>query len=456
MKGIKKFASVLLALLMVVSVVGVMPTNTDAAIKVLTGKKATISVGESYGIATLTKGVKYTSSNSKVASVNSKGTVKAKKAGKATIKLSSSSGTASVAITVTPKKVTSVKAAITSSTDTKSNVKVSWKKAKGASGYIVYRSTKKSSGYKAVKTIKKGSTTNVTFKNLAGGATYYFKVKAYTKSGKKKILSSEFSNVASVKLYKLVWSDEFNTNALDTSVWQFETGTGDNGWGNQELQNYTAGDNVKVENGNLVIIPRLKWNTTTNSAVSATSTRIMSKGTKEFQYGKIEIRAKATKGKGSWSAGWMLGNGTGDSRGWPYDGEIDILESMDGGVPQTIHCEYWNNQSWSHGNKNYSTGLTQAIAAQDYHTYGVIWTDSTIEFTVDGRTTGIVDMSKYSASIRDQIWAFDHPFFFIFNCAVGGNAAGVVSTDGWTQVGTEGNIATYEDYFYVDYVRVYQ
>ena len=73
MKAMKKIASVVLSLLMVVSIIGVMPTQTDAAIKVLTGKKTTISIGESYGIATLAKGVKYSTSNSKVASVNSKG-----------------------------------------------------------------------------------------------------------------------------------------------------------------------------------------------------------------------------------------------------------------------------------------------------------------------------------------------------------------------------------------------
>lgn len=453
MKLMKKISTIILALAMVVSIIGMAPSETQAAVKVLTGKKATIEIGESYGIATLAKGVKYTTSNSKVATVNGKGTVRGKKAGIATIKLSSSSGKATVKITVTPKKVTKVKAAITSKTNTTSNVKVSWKKVKGASGYYVYRSTKKNKGYKKVATLNKGSKTNKTFNKLAAGNTYYFKVKAYAKAGKKKIASAQFSSVANIKTWKLAWSDEFNASSLDTSIWKYETGG--HGWGNDELQYYTDGDNVKLADGNLVIIPRAKYNTTTGKFSNITSTRINTKGTKEVKYGKIEIRAKGTKAKGTWAAGWMLGANI-STVGWPVCGEIDIVEVMNGGVPQTLHCPYWNNQSWSHGNKNYPTGLTQASASQQFHTYGIIWTESVLQFTVDGRITGTLDISKYSTGIRKDIWVFDHPFFFIMNCAVGGNAAGEIGTDGWTVKSVEGNIQTLEDYYYVDYVRVFQ
>ena len=40
---------------------------------------------------------------------------------------------------------------------------------------------------------------------------------------------------------KLVWSDEFNGNSIDTSKWGFEIGTGSNGWGNNEQQYYKIG-----------------------------------------------------------------------------------------------------------------------------------------------------------------------------------------------------------------------
>ena len=386
MKAMKKITSVVLSLLMVVSIIGVMPTQTDAAIKVLTGKKTTISIGESYGIATLAKGVKYSTSNSKVASVNSKGSVKGKKAGIAKIKLSSSAGTATVKVTVTPTKVKGVKASIASSTETASNVTVSWKKVKGATGYYIYKSTNKNKGFKKVATVKKGKKTKTTIKNVAGGATYYYKVKAYAKAGKKAIASSEYSNVASVKTWKLTWSDEFNGTSLDLNSWKYETGA--NGWGNEEFQDYTEGKNIKFENGCLVIIPRMEYDLVAKKPVYCSSTRINTKGKREFTYGRMEIRAKASKAKGTWSAGWMLGANN-DTKTWPLCGEIDILEAMNGGVPQTIHCPYFNNQSTSHGNKNYDTGLTQATAAADFHTYTAEWNETSITFMVDGRVVGV-------------------------------------------------------------------
>ena len=68
----------------------------------------------------------------------------------------------------------------------KTNV-VSWKKVKGATGYIVYRSTEKKGQYKAIKTINKASTKTFTDKKAKSGQTYYYKVCAYKKIGSCKV-----------------------------------------------------------------------------------------------------------------------------------------------------------------------------------------------------------------------------------------------------------------------------
>lgn len=80
----------------------------------------------------------------------------------------------------------------------KQKIKVSWKKVTGASGYVVYQSTKKGSGYNKVKTIKKGNTVSYTTKKLKKNKKYYYKVRAYRTVNGKKVYGA-YSSVVSRK-----------------------------------------------------------------------------------------------------------------------------------------------------------------------------------------------------------------------------------------------------------------
>ncbi|MBE5957439.1 MAG: glycosyl hydrolase family protein [Lachnospiraceae bacterium] len=436
---------------------------TATSIKIRNGKAHHLTVGESFKIVLKKNGtVKFKSSNKKVAKVTKKGKVKALKPGKATITVKGAKKTQKVKVTVNPKSVKAVKAAAKED----GTVKVSWAKVSGVTGYEIYISKAENKGFKQVKTVKDKNATEADIANLDSG-TYYFKVKAYKKVGKKMLRSSFGSKVVSepVKIWKLAWSDEFNEKTIDTNNWSFETCDGMETWGSTEWQEYTdsEGDNYKLEDGKLVIIPRIDYNKSTKKFLydTATSVRIHTKGKKEFKYGKMELRAKAAKGVGNYSFGWMMGADC-DTNIWPKCGEIDIMEVFDQGVPQTFHIPYYNSSysPWG-GVKNYDTGLTKQMAADEYHTYTVEWTDSYLEFSVDGRYVGKFDPSKYTAEQRNHYWVFDHEFFFVLNCALYGIYPELDNTEGheptgWTVVNEEGDIQTLEDYFYVDYVRVYK
>ncbi len=80
----------------------------------------------------------------------------------------------------------------------KSTVTVSYGKVTKASGYEIYRSSKKKGKFKRVATIKKATITKKSFKKMKKG-TYYFKVRAYKTSGKKKIYT-DYSKTVSVKV----------------------------------------------------------------------------------------------------------------------------------------------------------------------------------------------------------------------------------------------------------------
>ncbi len=108
--------------------------------------------------------------------------------------------------------------------------------------------------------------------------------------------------VAQQQKRQLVWEENFTAKNLNEQVWNFELGNGCPnicGWGNNERQLYTK-DNHQLKDGYLVI-------TAKKDGEKYTSTRITTKGKKEFQYGRIEARAKLPIGKGIWPAFWMLG-----------------------------------------------------------------------------------------------------------------------------------------------------
>ena len=240
--------------------------------------------------------------------------------------------------------------------------------------------------------------------------------------------------------YRLVWSDEFDGDQLDESVWSYNTGG--SGWGNNEKQYYTdRPENIRVQNGMLEIEAR-KEQYQNNEYTSA---RIMSKGKKTFTYGKFESRIKFPGGKGTWPAFWMMGN----SGNWPNCGEIDIIEhigSQDTRASFALHTVMKNG---TRGNNWSSLKWFDYPLSGDFHVYGVEWAQEekdgkdVIRFTIDG--------VQYAEVWEDQIdnndyWPFNKPFFIIYNLAIGGNMGGSV----------DDAIFDTQRIMYVDWVRVYQ
>lgn len=95
-------------------------------------------------------------------------------------------------------KCVPAKPAVTLNSSKAKQIKVSWKKVSGASGYEIYRATSKNGKYQKVTTVKKGSTTSYTNKKLTSKKTYYYKVRAYRTVNGKKVYSS-YSSVVSQK-----------------------------------------------------------------------------------------------------------------------------------------------------------------------------------------------------------------------------------------------------------------
>ncbi len=234
----------------------------------------------------------------------------------------------------------------------------------------------------------------------------------------------------------LIWSDEFDGKSINEQNWTFETGA--SGWGNQELQNYTAGDNAHIEAGRLIITARKIDDK--QSAGSYTSTRMISRSKQEFTYGRIEVRAKLPSGTGIWPAIWMLGSNIG-AVGWPACGEIDIMEYV-GYQPNIIHSTVHTSSGYAgngHGDKK-----ILETAEEEFHIYGLLWTETSLTFYVDSpeNVTHV-----YAPTVKNEItWPFDESHFFILNVAIGGLWGGIQGIDD----------AIFPQTMEVDYVRVYE
>lgn len=81
----------------------------------------------------------------------------------------------------------------------KKSARLTIKRDKQVTGYILYMSTKASSGYKKIATLGKNSKVKYTKKKLKKGKTYYFKVCSYKKIGGK-TYTSAYSKLKKVKV----------------------------------------------------------------------------------------------------------------------------------------------------------------------------------------------------------------------------------------------------------------
>ena len=246
--------------------------------------------------------------------------------------------------------------------------------------------------------------------------------------------NSGYETALSYPNYNLVWNDEFDGNSL-SSDWANEIGTGNNGWGNNELQFYRA-ENTHVGNGVLTITAK----TELFNGMTYTSSRIKTQGMKSFRYGRVDIRAALPFGQGVWPALWMLGDNF-STVGWPACGEIDIAEMVGGAGNRnsTVHGTIHWQQSGSHAEFGNSYTINNGILADNWHVYSIVWDENKIEWYIDDIKYNEVDITP------SELSEFHENFFFIMNVAVGGNWPG--SPDLTTQ---------FPQRMFVDYIRVFQ
>ncbi len=234
----------------------------------------------------------------------------------------------------------------------------------------------------------------------------------------------------------LVWSDEFDLDTVNAANWNFDIGNGTNGWGNNESQYYTnRPQNVKIDSG-ILVITALKES---YNGYQYTSARLHTKNKAYWKYGRIEMRAKLPKGRGTWPAFWMLPQQQiYGSNYWPDNGEIDIMEYV-GYEPSVVHGTVHTHENY--GGSSISRTITYYGVENDFHVYAIEWTPEIIRFYVDSYYYG----SYQKLGHAWNYWPFDQNFFLLLNFAIGGNWGGAQGIDN----------TIFPQTYKIDYVRVY-
>ena len=242
--------------------------------------------------------------------------------------------------------------------------------------------------------------------------------------------------------WKFVWGDEFERDGRpDPSKWAYETGF----VRNNEDQWYQP-ENAYCSNGWLVIEARHErkpspafrpgakdWaHSRTN--IELTSACVITKGKRNFTYGRIDIRARFTAEGKLWPALWLLGDDIA-SANWPACGEIDILEYFNDSVLANF-C--WADNKWGFGDggvpekgrgcrQKWNTGLWRMSHflerdpdwASKWHVWSIVRTEELITITLDGELLNVqANGLCRNPKGRGRPYPFRGPMYLLMNLAI--------------------------------------
>ncbi len=214
--------------------------------------------------------------------------------------------------------------------------------------------------------------------------------------------------------YSLVWGDEFDGTKLDTSKWS-PAGTDTYDSTNSLVYYANSSSNVSVKNGLLQMKLEHRGTSTYNYKYNAPA-GLTTKDTVNFKYGYIEIRARIPYKNGIQSSFWFKTDGDLAAKGSETSAEVDMIETF--GLTDTVtpNIHKWlssdNGVAHSQYNNNGRTAQTKkfdsASLSDEFHIYGMEWTESEIIMYVDRQEYARYDITKdYEKSGETVVGSMD-------------------------------------------------
>jgi beta-glucanase (GH16 family) len=252
---------------------------------------------------------------------------------------------------------------------------------------------------------------------------------------------------ADADAYQLVWADEFDLHgAPNADDWTYEHGFARN----DELQWYQR-ENAFCKDGLLVIEARREkmanpeydpksrhWGRRRSHA-EYTSASVITRGRKQWLYGRFEMRGKIDTRPGMWPAFWTLGT----ARPWPGCGEIDIMEYYNNTLLANACWQGPREPAWD-ATERPLPSFRDPEWSSKFHVWQMDWNAERIRLSVDGELLNEIDVAAAVNAGDDKSHPFREPQYLLLNLAIGGTRGGDPSQ-------TE-----FPARFEIDYVRVYQ
>ena len=157
----------------------------------------------------------------------------------------------------------------------------------------------------------------------------------------------------------------------------------------------------------------------------------------------MEIRARIDTATGMWPAIWTLGI----AKGWPANGEIDIMEYyLVKGAPTILANAAWAHEreraAWNEATVPFAHFLDKDPRwPEKFHIWKMDWTEDYIRLYLDDELLNEVDLSQ--TLNPDGFNPFHQPHYILLNLAIGSNGGDPSSTE-------------FPRKYEIDYVRVYQ
>ena len=254
-----------------------------------------------------------------------------------------------------------------------------------------------------------------------------------------------------LKDYNLVWYDDFNGTSLDASKWNLKAEMREQ----CDLELREDDSAISIDNGILILT-----SDRIDESSYYTNTSVSSRGRMSFNYGYVEIRAKLPFGKPAWPSFWMLAD-TELNPTNTWQSEVDIFEVFgnDAKLSYNIH-KWYRDGSGNHeqivSRRKYDYDFNDKTEAEQWHTYGLLWTPQSFKFLVDGKVCEEMDITENGNFANDEYGmdGFHVPHYIIFNNYV--YTKGFKGCETWAAGKEATSVDKFPIKYYIDYVKLYK